>query len=62
VLLASPASLHDLGAFIFGNNALHLQQQVVFRASTERSVQEDQLNAAPPPFVDEQNLINVIAR
>jgi hypothetical protein len=60
--LTSSTSLHDLGAFIFGDNALHLKQQVILRALAEGPVQEDQVDAAPAPFVDEQNLIRVVAR
>jgi hypothetical protein len=39
VLLATPTPLHDLGALVLGDNALHLEQQVVFRALAEWPVQ-----------------------
>src|SRR6516165_9670536 len=41
--LTTPTALHELGALIFSNDALHLEQQVVFRTLAQRPVQEDQL-------------------
>jgi hypothetical protein len=35
MLLASPAPLHDLGSLIFGDDSLHLQQQIIFWALAE---------------------------
>jgi hypothetical protein len=35
VLLASPTPLHDLGSLIFSDNALHLEQQIIFGALSE---------------------------
>jgi hypothetical protein len=32
VALAAPTPLHELGALVLGNDALHLEQQVVFWA------------------------------
>ena len=59
--LTAPATLHELGALVLGNDALHLEQQVVFRALAERLVQEDNLDIGPPPLVQEQNLVRVVA-
>ena len=39
--LTAPTTFHEFGSLIFSNDALHLEQQVVFRALTERPVQED---------------------
>jgi hypothetical protein len=61
MLFATSAPLHDLGSLIFSDNALHLQEQVIFGALTERPVQEHQLDTAPPPLVEEKNLIRVVA-
>jgi hypothetical protein len=44
VLFASSASLHDLGALIFSDDTLHLQQQVICWTLAERAVQEHQLD------------------
>jgi hypothetical protein len=49
--LTAPTPLHELGALIFSNDALHLQQEVVFRALAERLVQEHKLNISSPPLV-----------
>jgi hypothetical protein len=35
MLLPAPTSLHDLGSLILGDDALHLQQQIIFRALAE---------------------------
>jgi hypothetical protein len=59
--LTTPTALHELGALIFSNDALHLEQQVVFRTLAQRPVQEDQLDIRPPPLVQKQDLVRVIA-
>jgi hypothetical protein len=38
MFLASPTPLHDFGSLIFSDDALHLQQQIIFRALAEWSV------------------------
>src|SRR5208337_416208 len=38
MLLPSPTPLHDLGSLIFGDDALHLEQQIIFRALAERPI------------------------
>jgi hypothetical protein len=35
MLLPAPTPLHDLGSLILGDDALHLQQQLIFRALAE---------------------------
>jgi len=35
MLFASPTPLHDLGSLIFGDDALHLEQQIIFGALAE---------------------------
>ena len=47
--LPAPTALHELGSLIFSNDALHLEQKVVFRALAERPVQEDKLDSNYPP-------------
>ncbi len=59
--LTAPTTFHEFGSLIFSNDALHLEQQVVFRALTERPVQEDKLDISPPPLVQKQNLVGEIA-
>ena len=41
VALAPAMAFDNLGALILGHHALHLQQQVVFRAAAQLPVQED---------------------
>jgi hypothetical protein len=52
VLLVSTTPLHDLGWFIF-DDALDLEQEVIFRALAERPVQEHHLDTSPTPFVEQ---------
>jgi len=42
--LTASTTLHELGPLIFCDYALHLEQQVVFRALAERPVQEHKLD------------------
>jgi hypothetical protein len=35
MLFSSPTPLHDLGSLIFGDDALHLEQQIIFGALAE---------------------------
>jgi hypothetical protein len=37
---SSPAPLQDLGTLVFGDDALDLQQQVVFGTGADRAVEE----------------------
>jgi hypothetical protein len=53
MLLTPPTPLHDFGSLIFSDNALDLQQEVIFRALAERPVQENHLDASPAPFVEQ---------
>src|SRR6266851_363822 len=38
MLFTPPTPFHDLGSFIFGNDTLHLEQEVIFRTLAERPV------------------------
>jgi hypothetical protein len=60
MFLASATPLHDFGPLVFGDDALYLQQQVIFRALAEWPVQEHQLDAATTPLVEKKNLIRVV--
>jgi len=61
VTLASPAPLHDLRPLVLGDHALHLEQQVLFRAGPDRAVEEDQFHAAALEFLHQQHLPGVFA-
>ena len=62
MLLTPPTPFHDFGSLIFSDDALHLKQQVIFRALAKRPVQEDHLGPAPSPFIEQQDLVGVISR
>jgi hypothetical protein len=53
VFLTTPAPFHDLGSLIFRDNTLHLKQQVVFRALSQRPVQEDDVDPGAMPLIDQ---------
>src|SRR5271169_2517055 len=59
---ATPATLQDLGAFIFGDHALHLQQKIILRRAADRAVQESDFSASATKLVDQKNLMGVTAR
>jgi len=58
---SAPTALEDLGAFIFGNHALHLQQQVVLGCAVDGTVQEDNLGAAASELLHQQGLMSIAA-
>src|SRR5262249_44773240 len=62
VLLASAATLHDLGAFVLGDHALDLEQKVLFGATADRVAEEDDLDATMGEVLDDQDLIGILAR
>ena len=61
VPLAAPRALQDLGTLVFGDHALELQQQLVFRRMRLRCVDEDRLHALAQPFLRQQDLVGVLA-
>ncbi|HEX2479178.1 MAG TPA: hypothetical protein VHK45_07840 [Geminicoccaceae bacterium] len=56
---SSPAPLQDLGALVFGDDALDLEQQVVFRAGADRAVEEGNLDAGTPKLLHQEGLVRV---
>src|SRR5215210_3257069 len=54
-----PTSLQDLGALVFGDDPLDLEQQVVLRASADRAVEEGDLNAGAPELLHQQSLVRM---
>jgi hypothetical protein len=53
MLLTPPTPLHDFGSLIFSKDALHPEQEVIFRALTEGPVQEHHLDTAPTPLIEQ---------
>jgi hypothetical protein len=59
---ATPATFQDLGAFIFGDHALDLEQKIILRRAADRAVQESDFSASATKLVDQKNLMGVAAR
>jgi hypothetical protein len=55
----APAALKNLGAFIFGDHALNLEQEIILRRVPDRPVQEHDVHTGAPQLVDEQRLVCV---
>jgi hypothetical protein len=53
MLLTPPTPLHDFGSLIFSDDALHLEQEVIFRALAERPVQDHHLDTATSPLIEQ---------
>ena len=53
------APLQDLGALVFGNDALDLEQEVVLRAGADGPVEEGDLNAGAPELLHQQGLVRM---
>jgi hypothetical protein len=61
VQLASTIAFLNFRAFIFGDDALNLEQEVALGGGVVGMVEEDQLDAGPPELVDEQRLMSKAA-
>src|SRR5262249_8114071 len=59
--LPAPAPLEDLGPFVFGDDALDLQEQLALGRRVNGVVEEDDLGAGPLEFLDQEHLIGVLA-
>src|SRR5215211_6818612 len=63
VELAAPVALGDLGALVFGDHALHLDQQRGLRVGAQRrSLQEAHRHAEALELLEDQHLVGVCAR
>jgi hypothetical protein len=62
VLLASPTPLEDLGPLVFGDHALHLDQEVLRGVMPEGIAEEDDLDAAMSEFLQDEDLTGILAR
>ena len=61
MLLTPAAAFHDLGTLVFRDHPLDLKQQVRLGAPADGVAQEDDLDAAPGEFLQEQHLIGILA-
>jgi hypothetical protein len=59
VELAAAAPLGDLGTLVFGDDALHLEQQIILRALARRVVEEHQLDPRAAELIHQQRLVGV---
>jgi hypothetical protein len=56
---ATAASFKDLGTLIFSHHSLNLKQEILLRRSADVMIEEDDLDAMPLEFLDEQHLIGI---
>ena len=61
VPLAATRPFEDLGAFVLGDHALKLHQQLILGGSARRGVEEAGLDAVTAEFLDQQHLVGVLA-
>jgi len=59
VAATATTALQNLSAFIFGNHALNLEQEIILRRIPDRPVQKHDVHAGAPKLVDEQRLMGV---
>ena len=59
---AAPAALDDLRPLVLGDNALDLQQQIVFRRQAERAIEEHYFHAGTLELIEQQDLVTEAAR
>jgi len=52
-------ALQNLGAFIFGDHALNLEQQIILRRIPDRPVQEHDVHASTPKLIYQQRLVGI---
>jgi hypothetical protein len=57
---ATAAPLQDLGSFILGHHALHLEQQIVLRRATQLAIQEHDLDPGRRQLVQQQHLVGIL--
>jgi hypothetical protein len=62
VQLAAANPFANLGAFVLGDDPLHLQEQVTFRALPQGVVQEYHLQPRTAEFFEQHNLVGKITR
>ena len=59
--LAAPGSFEDLRTLIFGDHALELQHQLIFRRAGMRRLEENRLDAVAGELLGQQDLVGVFA-
>ena len=52
-------ALQNLGAFILGDHALNLEQEIILGRVPDRTVQKHDFHAGAPKLVDEQRLVGI---
>ena len=59
--LAPPMPFENLGPLILGHDPLDLEQQIVLRAAPQCTIQEHDLDPGPVEFIDQQDLVGILA-
>jgi len=62
VPLATPTTLQDLGPLILRDHALHLEEERVLGGLARGPVEEDDRDAGPLEFLQQQDLVGILAR
>ncbi len=57
-----PAAFEHLGAFVFSDHALHLEEQFVFGRLTEFAVEKHQIDTGALKLIDQHHLIGILTR
>src|SRR5262249_51114817 len=60
--LPAPTALQELRALILGNDALDLHEEVILGGLPERSIENDHLDARLRQFLQEHDLVRIVAR
>ena len=59
--LAPPMPFENLGPLILGHHPLDLEQQIVLRATPQFAIQEHDLDPGAVEFIDQQDLVGILA-
>src|SRR5262245_54210861 len=58
---AAATALNNLFAFIFGDHALHLEEQLIFRRSRNRAIDEGDFDSELFEFFNQHKLMGMLA-
>jgi hypothetical protein len=59
---ATAAALHERGTFVFGDDALHLEQQLILGGRADRAIEKDNRYPCVGQFFHEQHLVGIPTR
>jgi len=58
---AASTAFEDAGAFVFGDHALNLQKQILFRRRADSVIEKDKLDTSAFEFVKEKDLVGILS-